>query len=302
MFVSSSQNRTGYFQDTNTYAPSTWYSASLTQWLTNQVVAGIHQDAANIPGKHVWSNSLAEVWVRPFGGLNTKSNTILVINSSTTNKTITISNEWLNLPSDVSLDYSDAFFGTNVASDAVGSASVSLSATNVLLLRAYPSTGASPNQRGQWQVISARDMTYSGTGVSENTLPAYGPAPFYNTDGIAQTAANTAYTISFAAPQWASKATVVARYYSAYAGSVAWTNSPGWQYYNQTTRVTWDSSNDAAVTNQAVITTSGQANWATNIFGLSTVTGDPRIVYINGDASSNASARYIIGPMLVKWE
>jgi hypothetical protein len=142
---------------------------------------------------------------------------------------------------------------------------------------------------------------FYGTGTSLNAGTAQGPSPFFFSDGLTQSAANQVAAIKITMPGWARQVTFIAAYYSAYAGTVAWTNHPYLDYYHPTGRVQRDASNDPNnVPETTVVCTSGTWTWHTNVIRVHVDTNAPKSIYFQLNASSNASARYIMGsPTLI---
>lgn len=288
--ATSTQNRTGYPIDPVTYNPTTWYQGHL-QYLTNREVAAVHLNRSGA-GRLVFTNATFDVWRKTLGG---GTNAFAVINKSGSPANISMSTDWIPNYNNEALTWRDAFHLTNFTSDVVGAATITIAASDAALITTFPSTSAAV-----WQPYTFREATLAGTGASINTASAFGPSPFFNIDGVAQTAGNATFYFYFAAPTWATRATMAIKMYSA-GGAVAWTNAPGYEYYNDTTRVSRSVANDANLVYSDVLTTSGQAKWFTNVWTM-VATNAPKTISLNVNAGTNSSARYIIGPAYIKFE
>lgn len=145
----------------------------------------------------------------------------------------------------------------------------------------------------------------TGGAVTPNTYTAYGPTPYFNRNGLAHATGsnNTNGEARFAIPihPWATNAEVRICLYSAYAGSVAWTNFPRLEVYSPASRVQYEPSGFASgnFSNTVSITTNGVWCWITNTCTFPN-TNAPRNLLFTLGVVSNSTARYIIGPALVR--
>ena len=295
IYFNSPIQRWYYLSDPVTYAPSTWMDSSYAQSFTNVDVQSIHQDPAVIPGKRVWTNATSEIWVRQLGSYISKTQAVFVANHSASAATVTIPANLLLNYNNEPMIWRDCWAQTNSSATTGDFVTGLIPPTNHMLFKVFPQSAST-----RFEPYSFRQATLAGTGASINTAAVYGPANWYNVDGIAQTAANNGFYFLLPAPMNATRATMALRMYSA-GGAVAWTNRPNYEYYNATTRVQRTPANDANLSDVSVITTSGQATWVTNTW-LFTVTNAPKMISLEVQASTNTSARYIIGPAYIQWE
>ncbi len=281
---------------TDPYGP-TWYDVYTTLFLTNQCVSQIQMDSAALPGRWVWTNANCSVWVRPLGGLSSGTNAVMILNHSGSTQNVTISNAWLNATASQLLSFDSAWDNWNNEALGLANATFSVPANSVKLYRSYPQPSAG------WVSIGGRDITLAGSGSSIITVTSYGPAPFYNVDGIAQAAGGYDLYWYFTVPPGAHRATIASQWYDAAAATVAWTNEPAVEYYHPSAgRIIKNYANDSAISNSVTICNSGASSWVTNIVGISVQTNLPVQMTLMANASTNNSGRYMIGQMLVKWE
>jgi len=300
MSFQSSGERQLYWTDTTTYAPSTWmhYTDDPYNAATNLVAFAIHQDPAVIPGHVVYSNNSAYVVVRHLGSDFSGTNAVLLVNYGGSAATFQLQHKWLGVRDSRALTYQNVFFGTNVGVAVTSNLSITLPANDSMFLLGYPATESTLREWAYEGTFYADDI--GGTGASDITPVAYGPSPWYSRDGVAMSAANQIFYFFGPIPHWATNVQFSCEVTTAGSGTVAWTNHPGYEIYDTTTRTVHDTSNDAYLTNGIVLCTSG--NLTTYTTGFPVVSdGKPRVFSVQMEASTNTSARYIIGPYRVKF-
>lgn len=285
------------------------YGAGYEWWTVTNIIAktfglpeisAIHRDGGVIPPKIVWTNGLTELWVKPLGTRSGPDKAVLLVNLDSTTKSFTVTADDLNINPNTTYTVRDPWHELDVATF-TGSFTYSVTKSNTALFTVKPATTRPGTLSGIYQPHSFREATLAGTGASVISATSYGPAPFYNVDGVRQTAGNTTYYFYFPTPPWATIATIVLQQSSEYAGTVAWTNAPGYEYYNSSGRSSHDSVSDSYLTNTTVVVTSGSSAYTTNVVALGSTTA-PRMMVLNVNASTNASARNIIGPAWIKFE
>lgn len=287
--------------DPVTYPPSTWNMFGVDDARTNLLAAALHQDPAVIPGYVVYSNASAYMVVKPFGGYNSGTNTVMLVNYGGTSATFQMQHKFVRMPDSVPLTYTDVYFGTNVASLVTSNAAISVPSSNLFLLLSYPST-ANPSRE---LVIngSFRSGPLTGTGASEITATSYAPSDrWFARGGIVQSAANNSFNYYIGIPKWASSVQFSCKVTCEANGTVAWTNTPGYEYYSASaaSRVSFDSTSDANVTNTHINTTRTTLTTYTTGFPVP-ITNAPRFFVFSMGASSNSSARYVLGDYQMKF-
>lgn len=280
--------------------PSTWYTASRDRLLTNQEIAAVHQDAAVIAGRRIWSNSLAEVWWRPVGanaetmGLSDE-HALLVINRSTTNKSVEIPYSLFSRPG---LMRVRDLVNLRTLGDYTNAITIDIQPTNSAFLR----LARLPVYMEEERTIGFQSMDVNGTGVSKITLATAGPSPFWLIDGLVQSAGNASDAkVIFPVPMWATNCQVRYLGFSAYAGVAAWTNTFFVTITTPTTRWLLGSSSFAGITNTHYQTVNATATWSTNYCAIP-LTNAPKSIELHLLTGTNASARYIFGPLQVKFQ
>lgn len=275
--------------------PSTWYSPGLHNPLTNQVAAMIHRDPAAVPGRIAWTNSTAQAWVRPIGGQTSRTNALLLLNWSSSPVTFNVTNTWFAKTMSTRLDYASIFFGTNITASINGVAQITCPASNSLFCIVVQ-----PAPRSEDTVVKLHSGLLSGTGFNAITYASYGPSPWFSRSGASQSAANSDVTITVPVPDWANQLSF--SYYVTSAGtSVAWTNVYGVDYYAPSARVQWTSGSVAGITNQTTICTAGTLVKVESGFQFPAATNVVKSLQIGLNASTNASARYIIGDLNLRF-
>ena len=260
----------------------------------------VHSDPACKFPELVWSNNLTMIWKKPLTGTNLGATAFAILNlgasgGSSTNVSVT----WDQLGMDTNREVlvSDVWLYTNYSGFNGFTATVESDNANFFIARYKhaPSNYSNDEETRSWQ-----NITYYGTGQSKNTMETYGPAPFYNNDGMTQSAANQIARWSWPAPVNAVSCVVRYQVFSAYVGTVAWTNYPQVAYNAPSGRVVKDAANDSRLTNSVIACPSGTFTWHTNyIYWNKTNTSIfPGVVW---NASTNASARYVVGPVFIKW-
>lgn len=292
-FVATAGNRVTWGSD-----PTTWYETYLTPYATNLSVAAVHLDSAVIPGRFWASNNLCEVWTRPLGGYNTGTNAVLIVNTDSSAHDVSVPHFYLNVPTATLMSYDDLWIqGSNIVSDVTSNLVINVPAKTTKLMKAYPTPAS------VWVEHGIVYGTTDGSGVGALSPVTYGPSPFYNTIGMSQTDGSSYCSFLVPVPPGKSKVTTVMQVASAYAGNMAWTNSPKFEWYDATAgRINKDNASDSNITKSWQTSPSGGGVWTTNISRLTTPTNTPMTFIMQMLAASNTSARYIIGPVLLKWE
>lgn len=293
--------RENFWVDPVTYPPSTWNFLFPNDPRTNVLAWIIQSDPAVIPGQLVYSNDSAVVISRPFGNRTSNTNTLLVINWKSSSQTIQIPHRWMGVRDAVPLSYYNIYTNTTVAANITSNLSFTVGSSNCYLLFSYPSE---VNDGNFEQVIGFKVAgLIAADSTSRNDYESYGPAPWYNNEGMQQISPNPGSSYmrwSWPAPPGATNALLRYQVYSAYAGTVRMSNYPGVNYNGPSGRIALDPTSDARLTNAAFTLTSGNYSWVTNYFEwdkTNTSVFLQSIIY----PSSNSSSRYIIGPMYVKY-
>lgn len=301
MNFASGANRINFWVNPTTYNPTTWNIFTANDPRTNLLVAAIHQDPACIPGQVVYSNSSAYAVVRPFGGYNSGTNSILLVNYGASSATFQLQHKWLGVRDTLPLTYSDVDFGTNVATLVTSNTPITLTSSNVLFLLSYPST---PNSYRELVVSGTfRAECLTGSTASEITATGYAPSDrWFARDGIQQSAGNNQFNYYIPIPKWASSVEFSCDMTCEATGTVAWTNQPGYEYYSQSaaTRVTYDYTTDPNITNSHINTTRTTLTTYKTGFPV-VVTNSPRLFNFGVLAGSNTAARYVVGPYRIKF-
>ena len=133
-----------------------WHDSQLPA-LTNQEVMAIHQDPAAICGSIVWSNNLAEVWVKPLGGGGTGAKAIALANWSGTNQDLVVNWNLLGAGPDEPITLRDLWAQSTLGTYS-GSWTNTVPASSVQLFKATPAAGLSTN------------LTVLGPGLTTHTL------------------------------------------------------------------------------------------------------------------------------------
>lgn len=301
MNFASSGPRIAFWSDPVANPPSTWNFFGANDPMTNLLITAIHQDPAVIPGQMVYSNASTYAVVRPFGGYNSGTNSILLVNYGASSATFQLQHKWLGVRDSLPLTYSDIDFGTNVAMLVTSNTPVTLSASNCIFLLAYPSS-ANPYRE---MVLSGtfRAECLTGTTASEITATSYAPSDrWFARDGIQQSAGNNQFNYYIPIPKWATSVEFSCDMTCEATGTVAWTNQPGYEYYSQSaaTRVTYDYTLDPKITNSHISTTRTTLTTYKTGFPL-VVTNSPRMFFFAAQAGSNTAARYVVGPYRIKF-
>lgn len=270
------------------------------RYLGNSDLMAVWRDPQVLPATIVRNSGLKQVWAKP---LVNDRKAVLLINLSATNFTETINVR------DFGGESNKTYYLLNVFTNKSrvtfqNTVNATCTSSNVLLFIAGPQPEAD-NLANRETIYSFQTVSLSGTGASKATTASQLPTPFFSNDGVNQTAANNTFWFNLQVPWWATNATIRLRMYSAGTGTIAWTNSITCYEYDINTRRQHDSTTTPGdgwptVTNQPVILTGGQAAWVTNFFPMVS-TNDARELVVNVNASSNASARYILGGIHVKW-
>jgi hypothetical protein len=144
----------------------------------------IQQDSAVVPCWVASSNNLAEVWVRPLGGITantpiygtvrpplpmTTSNAVLIINESTTNQTTTVTAAMLGQPASAPITIRDPWNHTTV-SNFTGSFSWTVGPTNMVLLTTFPAAFTGNN--GVFTGDGSGLTNLSASMLTSGTIPA----------------------------------------------------------------------------------------------------------------------------------
>lgn len=272
----------------NTYLWSGTYFPSYSQFWTNAEFSDILQDRLVIPATITLSNSLLSVLNRPLANGDI---CLGISNESITNKTaFTLTAVEMGLLGGTTYIAKDVWTGRERAFK--DSLTWTQGAQSISLFRLR-------------KQVNSYDVTLSPGSLIKSgwasTTPGGGDAPFNYTEGLKQTAGNGAAGISIPLPEWCNSVEISACYYSAFAGSVAWTNTPYVTYFYPTGRRQLSTSFDPVLFPAApVYCTSGSYTRVTNSFTFNVSTNAPKEVYLQADAGTNASARYIIGPIRVR--
>lgn len=294
---SSGGNRINFWVNPTTYPMSSWddYFPSPNP-RKNLLVNAIQQDPAVLPGSMVYSNDSAVAIVRRLGSENGVSNALMLVNWKSSSQTIQVPHMWLGLPDSTPVTYREVFTNQIVVNGVISNQAMTVTSSNVLYLLAYPDV-CEPNETTMFH-LRGEDIT--GTGVAAITATTYGPANWYSRAGMSQSAANNAANFYLKIPTWASGVEVTAWMTTAGSGTIAWTNSPAYEMYRGGAREVFYDANTAGITNSIVLCTSFTLTEYKTGFAL-TPTNYPRMFNLGLGASTNANARYIIGPVKVKF-
>jgi hypothetical protein len=112
-------------------------NSPLLTLVTNLEVNSIIQDPGVIPCSVAYSNTQAEVWVRPLGYPSSGTNAVLLINASNTAQTVTVTASMLGVSGNLALTIRDPW-GHATVSNFTGSFKWSIPATNSVLLTIRP--------------------------------------------------------------------------------------------------------------------------------------------------------------------
>jgi len=284
---------------------------SFSQYLTNSEVFAMLRDNLVIPATITSSNIFLETWNRP---LENGDTCLGISNFGPTNRVVTLNYYDLGISPGVGYAVRNVWNKTNLLSF-TNTLSWTQEKESVSLLRLIPKRtinantisadsltvgGASVGGRFTETTYPMKSLTIFGTGLSATSVGSQGA--FNNNEGLVQTAANQAGGFNIPVPDWASTVSIVGRYYSAFAGTVAWTNAPFISYYHPGGRVQKTENDDPVnIPNIAVICPSGNYVTVTNTIVFAS-TNAPKEIYLQMNASSNASARHVIGPLSIKYQ
>lgn len=113
--------------------------------MTNREVFAVHQDAAIIPGELVSQSDGYQLWTRKLGGVASGTNAILLVNYRSTNATLTVDLTQIGYSADDVVTFRELWSGTDYDAGYKGSFSISVTSSNVVLLKASkvqaPNTG-----------------------------------------------------------------------------------------------------------------------------------------------------------------
>lgn len=273
-----------YWQMTNSILPMLGNTKLMEVWL----------DPLVSPATIVWTNQATELWVKRLVDQNRKA--VSLMNLAATNCTVSINIKDFGGASNV------AYTVWNVLSNSMETVfanqfSYTLAPTNAVLFTIEPADSSqkvfsSVVSDTRWEAVSWKEMNFTGTGLSQQTVAATMGSPFAPlSEGMYQSAANNFWQHGVPLPAWATNVTLAYCVYSDFAGTVAWTNAVRVYSYQLTGAQT-----TLADTNWPVVTTSGTATWITNIATFAT-TNIPREIVVTFGGSSNSSPRRVIGPM-----
>lgn len=276
-------SRDGSWDSVDTW--SSFYYPTYGKYMTNAEVWAMHSDPLVIPASCTLSNGLFEVYNRP---LYNGDSCIGIVNSATTNRTVTLN--WYNLGLKPGRGYlmRDPWAGREIGTFC-NSYTWTQPASSTSLLRFYESA-----RDGARIIYPTKSYEITGTGFS---ALSYGTAlsPWTEVQGFAQTAANNTAEFAIPVPTWATKVEMVIGYYSAYAGTVNWTNHPYYRWKSTTGTVSVDSAFDpVAYPEIPVSCTNGLITQYTNVL-VFPFTNSTKYISFQMKASTNASARYIVG-------
>lgn len=293
----SGGNRINFWVDPVTYPMSSWDSYFQVHDPRKSVLVNmVQQDPAVIPGRVVYTNDSLVVITRPLGSQTGATNAVMVVNWKSTSQTLQMQHMLLGVPDSTPLTYREIYTNQIVANGVTSNVALTIGSSNVLFMLAYPDD-LEPNET---LMVSLKSDDMLGTGVGDISATGYGPANWYSRDGMSQSAANNQANIYFPIPTWAIGVEVTAWMATAAVTTVAWTNSPGYEMYRAGSREVFYDANTSGITNNIVLVSPGELTEYKTGFAL-TPTNYPRMFNLGMGASTNALARYIIGPVKLKF-
>lgn len=280
-------SKDGTFNAADSWTTSFYNNYSAT-WLASEVWA-MHSDPLVIPATCTYSNggwgAQVEVFNRP---LQNGDFCIAIANSAATNRTVTLSYSDFGLRTNRGYIMRDPWNARDVGTF-VNSISWTQGPESISLLRFYETS-----REGSRMIYPTKSYEITGTGFSALT---YGTAlsPWTEVQGFTQTAGNNSAEFAIPVPTWATRVEMVIGYYSAYAGTVAWTNHPIYRWKSPTGTVSVDSAFDPVLYPEIPVTClSGAITQQTNVM-IFPQTNSTKYISFQMKAGSNASARSIIG-------
>ena len=272
-------------------------------YITNANFNVLRDDPNAIPGWQVFSNRLAEVWLRPVRSTSTNSasNMVLLSNGgASTNFILTAG--MLGLSSNLVWKCTDVWYQTNFAfTNYSQSLTLATNTTMLLLVEPLYTTG---NFQGDGRMLSnvwsaticAQALAVTGVGVNRNTADAPS-ATWQDSTMFYQSAANNYVVYGVDVPRWATNVLVTYQWTTSYTGgsNVYWLDaftpyymsSPGGRVQSASTI-----NFPVLVTNLMLTTTTATIPFP--------VTNAPKHFVCMANASTNASARQMVGAIRVE--
>lgn len=264
---------------------SDFYFPTYGRWMTNAEVWALHTDPLVALASCTYTNGAFEVYNKPlFNG----DAAIGIINYASTNRTVTLNWYDLGLKPGKGYYMRDPWSGTDVGSF-VNSMTWTQALQSTTLLRFFET-----HREGARMIYPTKSYEITGTGFS---ALSYGTAlsPWTEVQGFAQTAGNNSAEFAIPVPTWATRVEMVIGFYSAYAGTVAWTNHPIYRWKSPTGTVSLDSAFDPIAYPELPVTClNGTITQYTNVM-IFPATNSTKYISFQMKAGSNASARYIVG-------